>query len=293
MSLAASAPVEPRPVARADGWIALLAFGLLAVPTVLHLAGSVWGSDQQGHGPIVLMLCAWLFWRQRTALGALPARVDAGRGWMLLLGLSLPLWVIGRSVDILLFEVGALIPVAMALLWALWGRASWRVLAFPLFFMVFLVPLPGVVVDTLTQPMKLGVSWVAEALLRAVGYPIARSGVILQIGQYQLLVADACAGLHTLFTLEAMGLLYLNLVRHHSLARNLFLALIIAPVSFAANVIRVVTLCLVTYHLGDAAGQGFLHGAAGVVLFVAALGLIMAGDALVRWVLRRRRKVAA
>ena len=62
-------------------------------------------------------------------------------------------------------------------------------------------------------------------ILFGVGYPIARTGVILQIGQYQLLVADACAGLHTLFSLEAMGLLYLNVVRHSSLLRNVLLAM--------------------------------------------------------------------
>jgi exosortase/archaeosortase family protein len=113
------------------------------------------------------------------------------------------------------------------------------------------------------MPMKMAVSYAAENILFAVGYPIARTGVVLQIGQYQLLVADACAGLHTLFTLEALGLLYLNIVRHESLFRNVALAILIVPISFTANVIRVMTLTLITYHLGDAAGQGFLHGFAG------------------------------
>ena len=132
--------------------------------------------------------------------------------------------------------------------------------------MIFMIPLPGPVVDTVTVPMKMAVSHVAEQVLYWAGYPIARSGVILQIGQYQLLVADACAGLHTLFTLEAMGLLYLNLIRHESLFRNVTLAILIVPISFAANVIRVMALTLITYHFGDAAGQGFLHGFAGMVL---------------------------
>ena len=104
---------------------------------------------------------------------------------------------------------------------------------------------------------------------------MARTGVILQVGPYQLLVADACAGLNTLLTLEALGLLYLNLVRHESAARNITLAMLIVPISFAANVIRVIALALITYHFGDAAGQGFLHGFAGMVLFLAALLLIL------------------
>ena len=96
------------------------------------------------------------------------------------------------------------------------------------------------------------------------GYPIARTGVILQIGQYKLLVADACAGLHTLFTLEALGLLYLNVIQHDSLFRNVTLAILIIPISFTANVIRVMILTVITYHFGDEAGQGFLHGFAGI-----------------------------
>ena len=121
------------------------------------------------------------------------------------------------------------------------------------------------------------------------GYPIGRNGVVLQIGQYMLLVADACAGLHTLFTLEALGLLYLNIVRHDSLMRNVALAIFIIPISFTANVIRVLVLTLITYHFGDAAGQGFLHGFAGMVLFLSALLLIMGVDSILQYVDKRWR----
>jgi EpsI family protein len=112
--------------------------------------------------------------------------------------------------------------------------------------------------------------------------------VILQIGQYQLLVADACAGLQTLLTLEALGLFYLNLMRHPSAFRNIGLALFIVPISFSANVIRVIVLTLITYYFGDAAGQGFLHGFAGMVLFVTALVLILSIDSALQWTIRRR-----
>ena len=159
---------------------------------------------------------------------------------------------------------------------------------FPFFFMLFMVPLPLPLVTTLTMPMKMAVSYVTEHLLFLAGYPIARTGVILQIGQYQLLVADACAGLQTLLTLEALGLFYLNLVRHTSPFRNIVLALLIVPISFTANVIRVMTLTLITYYFGDAAGQGFLHGFAGMVLFISALLLILAVDSLLQWIVRKR-----
>ncbi|MET5012202.1 archaeosortase/exosortase family protein, partial [Burkholderia pseudomallei] len=86
------------------------------------------------------------------------------------------------------------------------------------------------------------------------------SGVMLVIGPYQLLVADACSGLNSLFTLEALGLLYMKVMRYQSKARNVLLAVMIVPISFVSNVARVLVLVLITYHLGDEAGQGFAHG---------------------------------
>jgi exosortase B len=159
---------------------------------------------------------------------------------------------------------------------------------FPLFFMLFMIPLPGTVVTALTMPMKMAVSYVTVNVLYWADYPIARNGVMLQIGQYQLLVADACAGLQTLLTLESLGLFYLNVVRHTSVFRNAALAILIVPISFVANVIRVITLTLVTYHFGDEAGQGYLHGFAGMVLFLSALILVLGVDSLLQIIIRVR-----
>jgi exosortase len=115
-------------------------------------------------------------------------------------------------------------------------------------------------------------------VLQAVGYPIGHSGVVITIGQYQLLVVQACAGLTTMFTLEAMGLLYLNLMGYKSWVRNVALALLVVPISLTANVIRVILIALLTYHFGDAVGQGYMHNMSGIVLFATALAFIFAVD---------------
>jgi exosortase B len=192
-----------------------------------------------------------------------------------------------------MFEIGSIVLVMAAVVLIKFGARALRVLWFPFFFMLFMVPLPAEFVAAVTMPMKMAVSWATEHLLFAAGFPISRSGVILQIGQYQLLVADACAGLQTLLTLEALGLFYLNFMRHPSAFRNIGLALFIIPISFSANVIRVMTLTLITYFFGDAAGQGFLHGFAGMVLFLTALVLILSVDSSLQWYLRRRAAVPA
>jgi len=264
-----------------------LGLTLLYAPTLRDLVTIIWSTEEQSHGRIVLLLCIWLFWRQRESLAREPG-VDATRpgwGWALL-ALALLLHLFGRSQRILSAQTLSAIPALVAMLLLLRGTRPVKAMWFPLFFMLFLVPLPAALVETVTQPMKLAVSTVAANLLYSVGYPVARSGVILQVGPYQLLVADACAGLYTLFTLEAMGLLYLNVIRSASWWRNLMLALLIVPISFVANVIRVISLALITYHLGDAAGQGFLHDLAGIVLFLSALMLIVACDSVLRWLHR-------
>lgn len=268
------------PPAVAEWLPAMLGLVALYVPTYVDLARTLWNSEAQAHGPIILTVALWFFWKQRLVVYALPSS-PVVIGWAFFV-LGLLLYVLGRSQDILLFEVGSQLIVIASLLIILRGWAALRAAWFPLFFMLFLIPLPGTVVDALTLPMKMAVSFVTEHVLYWVGYPISRAGVILQIGQYKLLVADACAGLQTLFTLEALGLLYLNVVRHDSLFRNVALGLLIIPISFTANVIRVMVLTLITYHYGDAAGQGFMHGFAGMVLFVSALLLIIGVDLLLQ-----------
>ncbi len=271
-------------------WLPIAAaMAVLYLPTLRDLFTTIWATDEQAHGPIVLGVTCWLLYRQRSLFGNSEQHPAQPRvGWALILASCL-LYALARSQGIKSIEMATAIGMLCGAMLLRQGMAGLRRIGFALFFMLFMIPLPSVVVDTLTQPMKLAVSYMAEELLYAAGYPISRAGVVLQIGPYQLLVADACAGLHTLFTLEALGLLYLNLVRHASILRNFGLALLIVPISFFANVIRVISLTLITFHFGDAAGQGFLHGFAGMVLFLSALMLIVGVDSLLRLLVRGSR----
>ena len=285
--------VLPRPVAPGAGFNDKLSLGVLAagfllllVPTVLDLARGVWNSDEQGHGPIICIVSVWLMWRKRQDVIDAPYQPANGVGAVLFV-VALLLYALGRSQQIIQAEVVGLITAATALLLLLRGVQGLRAVAFPLFFLAFMVPLPGVLVQAITIPLKTAVSYVAELLMHHAGYPIGRTGVILTVGPYQLLVADACAGLNSMFTLEALGLLYMNLMGYTSKLRNVLLAILVVPIAFVANVVRVIILILVTYHFGDEAGQGFVHAFAGMVLFGVGLAMMLVTDALLGRALSR------
>ena len=276
-----------------EWWPVLLGLLVLFVPTYYGLFTGLWGDVDQQHGPIVLMVILFLFWQNREHLRLNPASVTWPVSGGISLAFGLLCYVIGRSQEIPILEIGSQIFIFAGILLVTRGMSVLRLMWFPLFFILFMIPLPGVFISAVTMPMKMAVSYVAEHILYWVGYPIARTGVILQIGQYQLLVADACAGMHTLISLEALGLLYLNLVKHDSLFRNITLAILIIPISFTANVIRVMVLTLVTYYFGDAAGQGFIHVFAGMVLFIVALSLIMSVDTALHYIDKLRKSKPA
>ncbi len=270
-----------------EWWPVLVGLLALYIPTYHSLSVGLWNSEDQGHGPIVLMVILFLIWKNRAHLHHNSENLNRPLLGGFLLALGLFCYVVGRSQDVILLEISSQIPVLIGILLITRGIPTLKAMWFPIFFILFMIPLPGVFIDAVTLPMKIAVSYVAENILFWFGYPIARNGVILQIGQYQLMVANACAGMHTLISLEALGLLYLNLVKHDSLFRNISLAVLIIPISFTANVIRVIVLTLVTYYFGDAAGQGFVHGFAGILLFAVALTLIMSVDSILHYADKR------
>lgn len=260
-------------------WVLLLGLLSLAIPTISELASTLWNKTDQEHGPIVFALVCWVFWRELPVFNQLPQK-QAQWGWLLIIP-ALLFYVLGRSQEIWLLEVGSFIPLLAGIALLHKGRAGLKALRAPLLFLLFIIPLPGFLVDALTNGLKQNISLVAESLLYGLGYPVARSGVTLTVGQYQLLVADACSGINSLFSLFALGFVYLYLQAYSSKFRNLLIVAAIAPIAIFANIIRVMTLVLVTYYFGDEAGQGFIHSMAGMVLFVIALALLYFVDKVV------------
>lgn len=272
---------------------ALVGLGLAALylPTYWVAMQGIWRSEDMGHGPIILAVLAWLFWGVRKPIAEASTMPSASPGswlgWPLLV-FGLVLHFLGRALGISSVEFGSHLFVVPAVLLLLAGPRALRVAWFPLIYLVFLVPLPASFVDAVTGPLKNWISAIVVDLLYNFGYPIARTGVMITIGQYQMLVADACSGLHSMFSLAALGTLFMYIMRRKSLAHNAVMLASILPIAFISNIVRVIVLVLVTYHLGDEAGQGFLHGAAGMVLMLAALVFFFLLDTLLALVFRPR-----
>lgn len=271
-------------------WPLIAALAVLAVPTIVTLGEQVWSNEAGAHGPIVLVTGLWLLWRK---LPELRATAKPGPGWLttLLLLAALPLYVFGRAYDFISLEVAGLYGVGVAMMHAQFGWAALLKNWFPLFYLGFLVPPPGWLMDGITAPLKLFVSYVTTEGLRWIGIPVFREGVTLMIGQYQLLVEDACSGMNSMTGLVAISLFYIYLLRNASWRYSLFLVCLVIPIAVIANIIRVATLVLLTYFFGDAVAQGFLHMAAGLLLFTSALLLVFLVDNLMSYVLRRRERM--
>lgn len=260
-----------RPAHEAMAWyLALAGFAAMYLPVYGWAAQDIWQSEDHGHGPLVLAVIVWLFWGLRHELAAAPHQPAALSGWPVFMA-GVLVYFVGRVFGISILEFGSQPLVVAGALLLMKGPHALRLAWFPLVYFVFMVPLPGMFVDAVTGTLKLWIADIVDTVLYSAGYPMGRTGVMLSIGPYQLQVADACSGLHSMFSLSALGTLFMYMMgRKRKLHMAIMLASIL-PIAFVANVIRVITLILVTYYLGDEAGQGFLHGAAGLVLMLVAL----------------------
>jgi exosortase len=264
----------------AQAILLVLAAVIVAAPTLYRLGVQVWSKEVGAHGPIVLATGAWILWRQ------FPSMLKDGRaGYPILTVLgaivSLAIYVFGRAYDLISLEAAGLYGFGIAILHDRFGIRALLKNWFPLLYLGMLLPLPGWMLDEFTAPLKLLVSVISGDIAVILGVPLIREGVTMTAGPYQLLVEDACSGLNSLIGLIAITLFYVYLLRNAGWKYSLFLLTLIIPVAIIANVIRIVILILLTYHFGDAVGQGFLHVTAGLFLFALSLGLMFAIDSLV------------
>jgi exosortase B len=260
-------------------WPALLAGSFLVayVPTIRGLIDGPWQTEQEGHGPLIIAASLWLVWQSREQIKSAAIAPAPASGWTALL-LGLALMFLARTQDVLTVEVLSIIPVIVGCVLIAAGWPMLRILAFPIGFLFFAVPMPDWLIDAATVPLKVFISNIVTNVLYAAGFPIAQNGVMIMIGSYQLLVKDACSGMNSIFALSAIGVFYAYAFRWEEKIRSLLLLAAIVPITIAANFVRVIVLVLMAYYGGPDLLEGIVHDLTGIGLFVIAVVLLFLLD---------------
>jgi len=254
----------------------LLALLATFVPVYWKLATTLWHQEAYAHGPLILMAVLAIIVAQRAELSRLmPTGRPLAGSMVLLIGLVV-LWL-GVMRSFPSWMAASHIPVFAGIVMMLWGKRGVRTLWFPLVYLIFLIPLPEIFIEVLTWQMKEWIALTSVGLLDALGYPVARSGMIILVGQYQMLIANACSGLHSMLSLSALGLLYAYFAARHDRIRAILLLVSVVPIALVANFLRTLVLLLVTFHAGDEVGR-YWHELMGAIIFVVALAILLVLD---------------
>jgi exosortase len=265
-----------------------LILAALYASIVPALAAQWWADANYSHGFLVPLFSGFLVWRQRARLRAL-----APRGSML----GLPVLVGGISL-LVLGDLGAenflmrssLIVILAGLVLFHLGPRVFRIVLFPLSFLLFMVPLPGVVFYAVTFPLQRLAAEQAAWVLDLLGVPVLLDGNVIHLSQISLGVTEACSGIRSLISLLAAAVAGAYLLLPSGWAMAVLVASAV-PITILANVGRVVSTGLIGQWFGVEYAAGFFHEFAGLVVYLFAVGCLVGVHSLIRLTRRQGSKV--
>jgi exosortase len=281
------------PAPRQLAWEPILWFGgLLAVcyAPVLYRLGTIWlNNEDMGHGFFVPVVAAYVAWQRRDRIAALR---PATNYWGLaIVAFGAVLMLLGTlGAQIFVAHIAVVISLTGVILF-LAGAPTLRELAFPLFLLLFMIPIPAIIYARITLPLQLFASRVAETILGWMDIPVLRDGNVLELASQKLSVAEACSGIRSLLSLSFLSLVYAHIFDKKSWMKWVLLAATI-PIAIAANAARVTLTGVLSEYRTDLA-QGFFHEMEGWVLFLVALSLLVLFHQLVNRIYRARHPIAA
>jgi len=286
-----SADLQPTARLSRAQW-AILALGIILLVVAFFWTGQ-WmvirwehTSGYYSHGWLIGPVALGLLWLNRKELAACQRKPNR---WGLLIVIpSLLLHLAGVALVTGVVSGLAMIALLAGLVLTLFGRRTLRLLLFPIIFLLFMIPLPEVVVEKISFTMKLMAAALATKAVEAVGLVVVRDGSIIHLppSQYidtyqRLIVDDVCSGLKYLISLTAFGALYAYIARVKYTAKAiLFLCSI--PISFVANVMRVIVMIFVAYRWGVEKIEGGIHDFFGIMLFVTAFVFLFILESFLR-----------
>jgi exosortase len=255
---------------------------------ILLMYAGVWTSlvtqwstdDNYSHGFFVVPLALYFAWERRAAFARAPVR--SGPTGLLLIAGSLLVWAAGMLGSELFLTRVSMIGVIAGAIWFVWGYERARIMAFPVLFLLLMVPLPSILFNQLAFPLQLVASQVGETAITAAGVPVLREGNVLHLPARTLEVAEACSGIRSLVSLLMLAVVLGYFTEPRTPAR-VALALSAIPIAILANAARVAGTGLAAEWVSPAAAEGFFHTFSGWLVFVVAFaGLLIVQQVLAR-----------
>ncbi|SFJ73755.1 VPLPA-CTERM-specific exosortase XrtD [Jannaschia pohangensis] len=283
MAFAPTSPARSLPFGR----IALALATLAAIPLFWSGAaalGAAWATPEYSHGPLIPLISLFLFLREMRDQ---PPVVDASpsRSPGLILGLfALLLALAGNRTAIPDIVTYAMILWVMAVVLIVMGWSRGRRHWASVFHLVFMLPLPQVLYWKVSTALQGVSAEIGVALVKAAGIPVLLEGQIIDLGVWQLQVAEACSGLRYLFPILSFS--YLTAILYRGpLSHKVILFAMAAPLAILLNAVRIGIIGILVDRYGIAQAEGFLHVFEGWVIFGICIALLLA----TAWALSRRR----
>lgn len=259
-----------------------LLVAILYYPLFSYLYNMRWDSVDYSHAYFILPLSLWLTWRKRSEIKNIYQDTTTDTKNLLSLFILLTgilMFIFSWHQNYIFIQTFSLIPVMFGLTGFLYGAKMARTLCFPILYLLLLVPPPLGILDSITLPMRHGISVLAENILFLLNYPISREGLLLKIGYNDIFMGAPCSGFRSLITMFSLVLVYVYISKGN-LAKKLILTSFIIPMALFGNLVRVITLCLITFYFGEEVGQGFFHNFSGIVIFIITLLGLMGAESV-------------
>ena len=231
-----------------------------------------WNQPEYSHALLIPFVSGYLAWSKRDELAQVVPR--PGYWGLALMVFALVVYITGKvGADLFLQRISLVLMIAGGVLYV-GGAKVLGLLLFPLAFLVLMIPLPGIVFNSIAFPLQMFAAQVSSAALEAVGVPVFREGNVMHLAAASLDVEEACSGIRSLLSLTALGVLYGNLAFSNWTPRILLLVMVV-PIAIAANVLRVFVVGLLAHHVSLDTALGVFHTAGGWSVFVIAVALLL------------------
>lgn len=269
--------LSPHPLPMVAGLVAALIWTYW--PVLPGLVAQWWNEDEYSHGFLIPIVSAYLVWTKRDELKATAVRPTF---WgLVVMAMALAIYVTGIvGADLFLQRVSMVVMIAGGILYVV-GLPVLRVVAFPLGFLLLMIPLPGIIFNSIAFPLQLFAAKIASATMETCGVLVFREGNVMHLASVSLDVEEACSGIRSLMSMTALGLLYAYLAYSSWLPR-LLLLLAIVPIAIAANVFRVTMTGLLAHYVSVDTALGAFHTAGGWSVFIIAAALLLGVSRLLR-----------